>query len=317
MFGGTCVVTGATGGIGFETACGIARTGATVVIVGRNLEKCRAAVERIRQQTGSGEVDFLVADLSVQAEIRRLAHAIEERCARLHVLVNNVGGLFLNGQASVDGIEMTLALNHLGPYLLTRLLCPLLKASAPARIVTVSSFAHLGARLDLPPSARPSAGSLGAGPSAGAPAGPLPSTLLREPRAAVEGLEAGRWSLAGWKGYKRSKLANILFTYELARRLEGTGVTANALSPGLVSSGFGLNNRGLLPAVRPLWNWAAASNEQGAKTSVYLSTSAEVEGVTGRYFTRCKPRRSSAVSYDRATAAELWRVSSSMTGLSD
>lgn len=274
MKGRTCVVTGATSGIGFETARGIARQGACVVIVGRNPDKCRGAVESIRQDTGNPNVDFLVADLSAQADIRRVAGEIEARCPRLHVLVNNVGGLFLNGQVSADGIEMTLALNHLGPYLLTRLVLPILRASAPARIVNVSSFAHLGARLD-------------------------PSDLR----------------FAGWQGYTRSKLANILFTYEVARRLDGTGVTANALSPGLVASNFGLNNRGVLPLMRPLWNWAAVSCERGAKTSVYLAGSADVEGVTGQYFTRCRPRRSSAASYDRETAAGLWSASAALTGL--
>lgn len=269
-------MTGATAGIGFETARGLARQGATVVVVGRSPERCGTAVESIRRETGNSDVSSLVADLSVQAEIRRLAGEIEERCPRLHVLVNNVGGLFLNGQVSADGIEMTLALNHLGPYLLTRLLLPILKASAPARIVNVASVAHLGARLDV--------------------------SDLR---------------FAGWKGYKRSKLANIYFTYELARRLEGTGVTANALSPGLVASNFGMNNRGLFPMVKPLMNLVAINNERGARTSVYLAGSPEVGGVTGRYFARCKPRRSSAASYDRAMAAELWRVSASMTGLSD
>ena len=272
--GRICVVTGATAGIGLETARGVARQGATVVIVGRNPDKCRTVVEEIRQRTGNPNVSFLVADLSVQAEIRRLASEIEARCPRLDVLVNNVGGLFLNGQVSADGIEMTLALNHLGPFLLTRLLCPTLKASVPARIVNVASVAHLGAKLDC-----------------------------------------ANLQFAGWKGYKRSKLANILFTYELARRLEGTGVTANALSPGLVASNFGLNNRGLFPVVRPLWNWAALGTEEGARTSVYLVTSPDVEGVTGKYFARCEPRRSSAVSHDRALAAELWRVSASLTGL--
>ncbi len=274
MRGRTCVVTGATAGIGLETARGVARQGATVVLVGRNPEKCRIAVEDISQRTANPNVSFLVADLSVLAEIRRLAREIEERCTRLDVLVNNVGGLFLNGQVTADGIEMTLALNHLGPYLLTRLLRPTLVANAPARVVNVASVAHLGARLDV--------------------------ADLR---------------FAGWKGYKRSKLANILFTYELSRRLEGTGVTANALSPGLVASNFGLNNRGLFPVVRPLWNWAAASTERGARTSIYLATAPEVQGVTGRYFTRCKPRRSSAVSYDRRLAADLWNVSASLTGL--
>lgn len=269
-----CAVTGATSGIGYETALGIARLGATVALVGRNAEKCRAAVETIRRETGNPKVDFLLADLSLQADIRRVARELEERYPRLNVLVNNAGGVFMNGQMSADGIEMTLALNHLGYYLLTRLLLPVLKASAPARIVSVSSFAHSGARIDFP-------------------------TL----------------EFSGWSGYQRSKLANLLFTYELARRLEGTGVTANALSPGFVASNFGLNNRGLLATMKPLMNWFAVSNETGARTSVYLASSADVEGVTGKYYSRCKPRRSSRVSTDESAAARLWEISATMTGL--
>jgi NAD(P)-dependent dehydrogenase (short-subunit alcohol dehydrogenase family) len=269
-----CVVTGATGGIGYETARGIAQHGATVVIVGRSLERCRTAVDQIRRQTGNPSVEYLVADLSILADIRRLAGEVEKRYPRLHVLVNNVGALFLNGQVSADGIEMTLALNHLGCYLLTRLLCPVLQASAPARIVNVSSFVHTGARIDLP---------------------------------TIE--------FSGWKGYKRSKLANLLFTYELARRLEGTGVTANALSPGFVASNFGMNNSGPFPKIKPLMNWFAVSNETGARTSVYLASSADVEGVSGKYYSRCTLRRSSRVSTDRAAAARLWEMSAGMTGL--
>ena len=268
------MVTGATAGIGLATASGIAQHGATVVIVGRSLEKSRAAVEQIKEQTGNPRVDFLLADLSLQSDIRRLAEQFQERYTQLHVLVNNVGGMFLNGQVSPDGIEMTLALNHLGYYLLTRSLYNLLKASAPARIVNVASLAHLGARIDFP-----------------------------------------NLQFSGWKGYKRSKLANILFTYELARRLEGTGVTANALSPGLVASNFGMNNRGLFPLMKPLVDRFAVSNERGAETSVYLACSPDVEGVTGKYFTLCKPKRSSAASYDRTAAAELWKISAQMTGL--
>lgn len=269
-----CLVTGATAGVGFETARGLAQQGATVVIVGRSLERSRAAAERITGLTGNPRIEYLVADLSIQAEIRRVAAEFQQRHQRLHVLVNNVGGLFLNGQVSADGIEMTLALNHLGYYLLTRLLCPILKASAPARIVNVASVAHVGARIDLP--------------------------ALR---------------FAGWKGYKRSKLANLLFTYELARRLEGTGVTVNALHPGLVASNFGTNNRGLFPLVKPFVNWFAVTNEEGARTSVYLASAADVEGVTGQYFARCQPQRSSGASHDRTAAARLWQVSAEMTGL--
>jgi NAD(P)-dependent dehydrogenase (short-subunit alcohol dehydrogenase family) len=175
---------------------------------------------------------------------------------------------------SPEGVEMTLALNHLGPYLLTRSLYNLLKASTPSRIVNVSSLAHFGARIDT-------------------------SNL----------------QFSGWKGYKRSKLANILFTYELARRSEGTGITVNALSPGLVRSKFGLNNPGPFRFAKPLIDCFAVSNARGAETSIHLACSPDVEGVTGKYFTRCKPRRSSKASYDRTTAAQLWDVTAKMTGL--
>jgi NAD(P)-dependent dehydrogenase (short-subunit alcohol dehydrogenase family) len=268
------MITGATSGIGFATARGIAQQGAKVVIVGRSIERSRAAVDQIKEQSGNPHVDFLVADLSLQSDIRRLAAEVQERYTELHVLVNNVGGLFLNGQASGEGIEMTLALNHLGYYLLTRSLYNVMKASAPARIVNVASLAHAGARIDFP-----------------------------------------NLQFSGWKGYKRSKLANILFTYELARRSEGTGVTVNALSPGLVASNFGMNNRGVFPWFKPLFDRFAVSNERGAETSIYLACSPDVEGVSGKYFTRCKPQRSSPASHDRAAAAELWEISARMTGL--
>ncbi len=269
-----CLVTGGTGGIGLETARGLARKGATVVITGRSLERGQAAVAGISAGQADARIEFLRADLSVQGEVRRLAAELGDRYGRLHVLVNNVGGLFLNRQVSADGIEMTLALNHLAPYLLTRLLADVLTASAPARVINVSSFAHWGARIDLPE--------------------------LR---------------FAGWSGYKRSKLANILFTFELARRLEGSGVTANALSPGLVASDFGKNNHGPFRFVRPFAYAFALSNESGARTSIHLASSLDVEGATGKYFTRCQPRRSSRASHDRAFAARLWDVSAGLTGL--
>lgn len=269
-----CMVTGATGGIGLVTARELARLGATVVVVGRSPERCQAAVDGIRDATGNSRVESLVADLSDQADIRQLVERFKDRHARLHVLVNNAGGVFLNGQVAPGGMEMTLALNHLGYYLLTRLLLDLLEVSAPARVVNVASVAHVGARIDF------------------------------------ANLEFG-----GWTGYQRSKLANILFTYELARRLEGTGVTGNALHPGLVNSGFGRNNHGPFSWIRPVIYSLALGNERGARTSIYLASSPEVEGVTGRYFVRCRPRRSSAASYDRRAAARLWEISTAMTGL--
>lgn len=272
MKGRVCLVTGGTGGIGLETARGLVRLGATVVLAGRDADRGRAAIESLRGL--GGEAGFVAADLSVQAENVRLADEVSRRYGRLHVLLNNVGGLFLNGQTSADGIEMTLALNHLGPYLLTRTLLPLLQASAPARVVNVSSLAHHGARITLPE--------------------------LR---------------FAGWSGYKRSKLANILFTYELARRIGGEGVTANTLSPGLVDSDFGKNNAGLFRWVRPLAYAFAFGCETGAKTSVYLASSPEVSGVSGKYFTRGRPRRSSRASHDRELAARLWDLSERLTAV--
>ncbi len=274
MEGRVCVVTGATAGIGLETACGIAQQGATVAIVGRNLEKCSAAAVEIRRRTGNLNVDFLVSDLSMEDKIRRLAAELKNRYSCIHVLVNNVGGLFLNGQTNPAGVEMTLALNHLGCFLLTNLLLDHLKASAPARIINVSSYVHAGVRIDF-------------------------SKL--------------QWG--GWKGYKRSKLANVLFTYELARRLQDSGVTANALSPGLVASNFGKNNRGFFSLVRPLIFSFAINNEQGAQTSIYLATSPEVDGITGKYFEKSRAKRSSGASYDCDAAARLWQVSAEMTGL--
>ena len=269
-----CLVTGATSGIGYETALGIARRGGTVVLVGRDDVRGRSAVTAIRSASGNTNVEFIQADMSVQSEVRRLADAFRARHSQLHVLVNNAGGLFMNGQMSADGIEMTLALNHLGGYLLTRLLLPVLTASAPSRIVNVSSVAHLGLRINF-----------------------------------------DKFRFGGWNGYGRSKLANILFTYELARRLAGSGVTVNALHPGLVASGFGMNNSGLFPWVKPLVNAMAITNEDGARTSVHLACAADVDGVTGQYFVKCRSTRSSPASYDDVAAARLWDVSASMTGL--
>jgi len=268
------VVTGATGGVGYETARGIAQQGGRVVVVGRSAQKCRATVEQISRETGNPQIDSAVADLSVQAEIRRLAAELTERYPRIHVLVNNVGAVFMKRQESADGVEMTLALNHLGTYLLTRLLLPVIQASAPSRIVNVSSVAHQGARIKFP-----------------------------------------ALDFSGWTGYQASKLANILFTNELARRLDGTGVSVNALHPGLVASNFGMNNPGPFRLLKPLVNLFAINNEEGARTSVYLATSADVEAVTGQYFAGCKARRSSPASMDREVAAKLWDVSAQMTGL--
>lgn len=281
MEGKTCVVTGATSGIGRIAAEELARRGATVILVGRSDERGSTAVRQIRDSTGSDRVEFLRADLSAQAEVRDLARRIIERVPRLDVLLNNAGSIFVTRRESADGIEMTWALNHLSYFLLTDLLLPLLKAGAPARVVNVASSAHKGVSLNF------------------------------------DDIQAKKGRYRLFRQYQRSKLANILFTYELARRLEGTGVTANTLHPGFVKTNI-VNKEGLFGAIFKLGAMLAAiTPEQGALTSIYLATSPEVENISGRYFYQEKPAASSPESLDEKTAKTLWRLSELMTGLGD
>jgi NAD(P)-dependent dehydrogenase (short-subunit alcohol dehydrogenase family) len=278
MTGKVCLVTGATAGIGLVTARELARLKALVIGVGRSPERCAEAARQIRQQIGNADVEYLVADLSSQAEIRRLAAELKSRTARLDVLVNNAGGIFLKRQETVDGREMTFALNHLAYFLVTNLLLDLLKSSAPARIVSVASAAHQGSRINFD-----------------------------DPDAKV------RYS--AWRAYQQSKLANILFTRELARRLEGTGVTANALHPGFVKTQiFRAEGIGAW-LVRRAADVLAISPERGAQTSVYLAASPDVAGQSGRYFVRRKALASSPESEDETSARRLWQLSEDLTGL--
>lgn len=275
-----CMVTGATSGLGKVTARALAEQGATVIVVGRSLSRAEATVTRIVEQTGNARVTYFLADLSSQSDIRRLAAQLERRYGRLHVLVNNAGAAFGRRQESVDGIEMTLALNHLGYFLLTDLLLPALKAAAPSRIINVASAAHAGSVISF------------------------------------DDLQ-GRQKYNRFKAYGQSKLANILFTYELARRLEGTGVTVNAVHPGLVATNFGLNNRGILRLARRLVNMTIALDaEKGAESIIALATSPEYDGVTGRYFVKGQAAASSQASYDQATARRLWTISANLTARS-
>jgi len=279
MNGKVCVVTGATSGIGAETAKQLARQGATVIVVGRSAQKSAATVAHIRQQTGNAAVEFMLVDLSSQKEIRRLAQQFKSKYQRLDVLVNNAGIVMLRREESVDGIEMTFAVNHLSHFLLTNLLLDTLIASAPSRIVNVSSALHAQAKMNF---------------------------------ADLQ----GKQNYNGLFAYSQSKLANILFTYELARRLAGTGVTANALHPGAVRTNLIANNGWFFKwVVQPLFDLQAVSVEEGAKTSVYLATSPEVEEVTGKYFGKQKVWRSSSESYDETAARQLWQVSAELTGL--
>jgi retinol dehydrogenase-12 len=275
--GQVCLVTGATSGIGEVTAHALARMGATVVVLGRNPEKGAATLASIQQVSGNPSVDFLLADLTDQGQVRRAAAEFRERHARLDVLINNAGGFFWRRQESVDGIEMTLALNHLAPFLLTNLLLDRLKASAPARVINVSSDVHRSVQMDF------------------------------------DDLQMER-SYSAWKAYGRSKLALTLFTYELARRLGGSQVTANAVHPGFVATGIGLTNA-FLRLFQPVMRLFAKSPEEGAETSIYLASSPDVESVTGAYFADKEAVPSSAASHDEAAAERLWEISAELTGL--
>ena len=279
--GKTCLVTGATSGIGEVTALELAGMGASVIVAGRNPDKCRATVTRIREVTGNCDVELLLADLSSQAQVRALAGKFLERHDRLDVLVNNAGSAFPKRRLSADGIEMTFALNHLSYFLLTNLLLETITSHGPARIVNVSSNAHYGSPVDL-------------------------NDLQLERDYSV------------LKAYDRSKFANVLFTYELARRLEGTGVTANALHPGLVATNIVGHHPRLVQ-----WGWklyvhlrGGLTVEEGASTSLYLASSPEVEGVSGAYFAKGSRVLSDPATYDEAAARKLWEVSAQLTALS-
>jgi NAD(P)-dependent dehydrogenase (short-subunit alcohol dehydrogenase family) len=279
MPGKVCLVTGATSGIGLVTARELARRGARILLVGRSPARCDAAVRLIREQTGSTEVEPLLADLSSQEQIRALARQVRERHPRLDVLVNNAGGMWLRREQTADGLERTFAVNHLAYFLLTHLLLDGLKAGAPARVVNVSSEAHRKAALDF------------------------------------DDLQGER-AYSGWWQYCRTKLMNLLFTYTLARRLDGSGVTVNALHPGWVATGFAGNNgwRGRL------WQLVArvlaTGADEGARTVVYLAASPEVAGSSGGYFIRERPAASSPASRDEAAQERLWQRSLELTGLS-
>lgn len=279
LAGRTCLVTGATSGIGEATAVGLARLGARVLLVGRDPARGEASLAKVRRASGNDTASLLIADLASLEQVRSLAAAVQERAPQLHVLVNNAGVVNLRRETTVDGLETTFAVNHLAYFLLTRLLLDRLRASAPARIVNVASEGHRFGVLD------------------------------------VDDLQTAHKPYSWMRVYGTSKLANVLFTYELARRLEGSGVTANCLHPGAVGTGLGANNgrlgRIVLPLVRPFLR----SPEGGARTSIYLASSDEVAAVSGRYFIRCRARPSSAASRDAALARRLWDASEVLTGL--
>ena len=277
MSGRVCVVTGANRGIGRATAQGLARLGAKVILVCRSREEGEAASHEIGAKHPVIP-DVVTADLSSQASIRQAAADLQGRYPRLDVLINNAGVIPRRRELTVDGLEMQLAVNHLAYFLLTDLLLPQLKAGAPARIINVSSGAHTHAEIDF------------------------------------DDLQAER-GYDPKQVYSRSKLANILFTYQLARRLRGSGVTANSLNPGVVATGMLADYMGVAPT-DGIASTFGAKPEEGAETSIYLASSAEVEGVTGKYFERKQAKRSSRGSYDEAAARRLWDISERMTGAS-
>jgi retinol dehydrogenase-14 len=278
MGGKTVLITGGTSGIGKATAVALAAMGANVVITGRDAERGEAAVEEIKGQSTNADVELILADLCVQDEVRRLVETFLARHDRLDVLVNNAGVVLSKRTETPDGIETTLATNHLAPFLLTNLLLDRLKESAPSRVITVSSEAQRWGNMDF---------------------GDLQSTRRYR----------------GFPVYGMTKLANIMFTYELAERLQGTGVTVNCLHPGSVGTNFGQNNRGAMALFFRTFKPFMRSPEQGADTLIWLASSPEVDGVSGKYFSDRKEIEAKDVAYDPDLRRRLWEISEDLTGL--
>jgi len=273
MNGKICLVTGATDGIGKVSARVLAELGAKVIIVGRNPEKSAIVLAELRSISGNENIDLLMADLAVMQEVRDLAEQVISRYDRIDVLLNNAGGYFTKHEITSDGLEMTFALNHMSYFLLTNKLMELLKYSAPARIVNVSSDAHYGVNIEF------------------------------------ENLN-GEQEYKAWKAYQKSKLANVLFTYELLKKVPGN-ITVNCLHPGFVATNFGHNNGGFFgPVLKIAQRISAIDPEEGAKTSIFLCSAPEVKGVSGKYFYKCQPKTSSRESRNMDTGKRLWQISS-------
>ena len=262
------LITGATDGIGRQTALELARLGARVLVHGRSEARCRAVVDEIRQRTGNERVEYFVADFASLRQVREMAAQVKAKHDRLHVLINNAGIFLRERRLTEDGLETTFAVNHLAHFVLTHLLLDLLKASAPARIINVSSNTHQSAKVDF--------GNL-----------------------------QGEKRYDGYAAYALSKLGNVLFTYELAERLKGTGVTVNCLHPGVIATKM----------LRVGWGGGGGRLEEGAETPVYLASSPEVENVTGKYFVRKRETPSSPASRDEKLRKEFWEVSERLAGI--
>lgn len=279
MIGKTCMVTGANSGVGRVAALELAKRGANVVMICRNAEKAEPVRKEIISRSGGDSVELMLADLSLLREVRRLASEFLARHAKLHVLVNNAGSNFPRYEETAEGFERTIALNYYSPFLLTNLLLPALEAGAPSRVVNVASVAHFGGELNLDD---------------------------------LNGRGSGR--MFGLRAYSRSKLALVLFTYELARRLQGTNVTSNCLHPGAVRTNIWSHSGVMSPFVR-FASLFMKSPAKGAETIVHLATSPDVDGVSGKYFDDMQPRLSSRASYDLELARRLWDLSARATGV--
>jgi NAD(P)-dependent dehydrogenase (short-subunit alcohol dehydrogenase family) len=278
MCGKTCIVTGANSGIGKEIAVGLAARGARVVMVARDAGRGEAARADVEARTGNDRVELVLCDLSSQRQVRDLASTLLDRCKHIHVLVNNAGLTLGEYRLTEDGIETTFAVNHLAPFLVSNLLSERLRESTPARVVTVASAAHRGAVIDFDDI-------------------------------------SGTNGYSSWRAYGQSKLANILFTSEFARRLEGSGVTATCLHPGVVRTGFGREGSAVIRLWFKLAGMLLLSPEKGADTAVWLASSPDVEGASGGYYAKKRLQRPSAAARDCETAGRLWALSCKLTGL--
>ncbi len=278
MQGKLCLITGGTDGIGLAAARGLAGRGAQLLLVGKNAGKGAAAAAAIVTQSGQGSAEFLRADLSSQHEIHDLARRIHDRADRVDVLINNAGAMFMKRQLSADGVEMTFALNQLGYFLVTNTLFGLISKGGSPRIINVASDMHKGPQLDF------------------------------------DDLQM-RNGYSGMKAYGRSKLANILFTNELARRMQGAGVVVNSLHPGFVNSNFGHNNGAVVSGLIALSSkLLGVTPEKGAETSIYLASAPEAAGITGKYFANKREARPSPESQSAEAAARLWAECEKLTG---
>jgi len=276
MQGKVCLVTGSSSGMGLVTARELAGMGATVVMLCRNRTKGEAVQAEIKATSGNAHVDLIVADLSELSQVRHAANEFHQRYTQLHVLINNAGGINPERRMTSDGLETTFAADYLGPFLLTHLLLDVLQSSAPARIINVSAPAHKIGKIDF---------------------------------ADLQ----GERQYNALKAYAQAKLAQIYWTYELAERLKGTGVTVNAVDPGHVISNFNNHTKGLMHIIAGvIYFFDGISSEKGAQTSLYLATDPAVEGISGKYFLDCKPIASSKRSYDATVRQRLWSVSEAL-----